>query len=124
LIKEYEKEEMDRRMYNLIPEGWHPEIKMFTEDEFKSIVTIERGRTERKRSDEISKNFNNDMYNPRDGEIVKAVDDLAAFIETYLALKSGVTSQELEDAKNSLRKKYRGKTISGIRFGEIYADFD
>jgi len=124
LIKEYEKEEMDRRMYNLIPEGWHPEMKMFTEDEFKSIVTIEGGRTERKRSDEISRNFNNDMYNPRDGEIVKAVDELAAFIETYLALKSGVTSQELEDAKNSLRKRYRGKTISGIRFGEIYADFD
>jgi len=124
LIKEYEKEEMDRRMYSLIPEKWHPEMRMFTEDEFKNIVTIEGGGTERKKSDEISRNFNNDVYNPRDGEIVKAADDLAAFIETYLALKSGVTSQELEDAKNSLRRRYGGKTISGIRFGEIYADFD
>jgi len=122
IIKRYEKEEM-KRIYNLIPKEWHPEIKMFTEDEFKSIVTI-KGKIERKNSDEISESYNEDKYNPRDGEIVKAADHLAAFIEAYLAIKNGITSQELERAKNSLREKYRDKIISTIRLGEIYADFD
>jgi Predicted hydrolases of HD superfamily len=123
LIKEYEKEEMKEKVYGLIPEKWHSEIKMFTENEFESVVTI-NGKTERKTSDEISQNFNEDKYNPKDGEIVEAADDLAAFIEIYLELRSGTTSQALEEAKNLLREEYKGKTISGIKFGDIYADFD
>jgi hypothetical protein len=123
LIKEYEKEEMKEKVYGLIPEKWHSEIKMFTENEFESVVTI-NGKTERKTSDEISQNFNEDKYNPKDGEIVEAADNLAAFIEIYLELRSGTTSQALEEAKNLLREEYKGKTISGIKFGDIYADFD
>ena len=123
LIKKYEKKEMREKIYKLIPRGWHPEMKMFAENEFESIVTI-KGKIEKKTSDEISNNFNEDKYNPRDGEIVEAADHLGAFIETYLELKEGTSSQALEEAKNSLRKKYRRKTISGIKFGDIYADFD
>jgi putative hydrolase of HD superfamily len=123
LIRKYENKEMKERIYKLISKDWHPEMKMFTENEFKSIVTI-TGKIEMKTSDEISKDFNEDKYNPRDGEIVEAADHLGAFIETYLELKTGTTSQALEKAKNSLREKYRGKIISGIKFGDIYADFD
>ncbi|MFC1786617.1 HD domain-containing protein [Halobacteriota archaeon] len=123
LIKEYEKEEMEKKIYKLIPEAWNSEMKMFTEHEFKSIVTI-NGKTEEKTSDEISEHFNEDKYNPRDGEIVKATDSLAALIETYLELSEGMTSSTLEKDKNDLIEKYKGKTISGINFGGIYADFE
>ncbi len=122
LIKKYEKEEMEKKIYKLIPEAWHSEMRMFTEYEFKSIVTI-NGKTERKTSDEISKYFNEDKYNPRDGEIIKATDSLAALIETYLELREVMTSPNLEKDKNELIEKYKGKTISGIKFGDLYADF-
>ena len=123
LIKKYEKEEIEKKIYKLIPEEWHSEMRMFTEHEFKSIVTI-NGKTEGKTSDEISEHFNEDKYNPRDGEIVKATDSLAALIETYLELREGMTSPNLEKDKNELIEKSKGKTISGIKFGDIYADFD
>ncbi|MDD2777527.1 MAG: HD domain-containing protein [Methanocellales archaeon] len=123
LIREYEKEEMEKKIYKLIPEEWNSEMRMFTELEFESIVTI-NGKIERKTSDEISKYFNEDKYNPIDGEIVKATDSLAAFIEAYLEWSEGMTSKSLTDAKNDLIEKSKGKTISGIKFGEIYADFD
>lgn len=123
LIREYEKEKMEKKIYKLIPEEWHSEMRMFTEREFESIVTI-NGKIEEKTSDEISKYFNEDKYNPRDGEIVKATDSLASFIETYLELGEGMTSKALKDAKNKLIYESKGKTISGINFGDIYADFD
>jgi putative hydrolase of HD superfamily len=123
LIKEYEKEEMKERLCKLIPKKWHSEIGMFTKNEFKSIVT-KNGKTEKKSSDEITKSFNDDKYNPRDGEIVEATDHLAAFIETYLELRTGTRCEALEKAQSSLKEKYKGKTISGIKFGDIYADFD
>ena len=122
LIKEYEKERMEEEVYQLIPEEWHSEMRMFTENEFKSVVVL-NGRMEQKKSDEITRRFNRDKYNPRDGEIVAATDHLAAFIEVYLALKNGITSQELVEARNSIPGRYQGKVIAGIDFGAIYADF-
>jgi putative hydrolase of HD superfamily len=114
---------MEEEVYRLIPKRWHSEMRMFTENEFKSVVTV-GGRPQRKRSIEITKAFNRDPYNPRDGEIIEATDHYAAFLEAYLSLKNGITTQELGDAKTAIRKRYEGKVIGGIDFGRILADFD
>ena len=123
LIKEYEKERMEEEVYSLIQEDWHGEMRMFTEIEFKSVVTLDN-TLEEKTSDEISARYNEDRYNPRDGELVQAVDHLAAFCEAYLALANGVKAQDFDKTKTSLRQDYMGRTIAGLRFGEIYSDFD
>ena len=95
---------------------------MFTEDEFSSIVTV-NGATIRASSDEISTRFNNNSFNPRDGELIKAVDELSAFTEAYLALENGVKSKELNEAKASIKGRYKNRVIAGIKFDRIYADF-
>jgi putative hydrolases of HD superfamily len=123
LIKKYEKERMEEEVYHLIPKEWHPEMRMFTENEFKSVVILD-GRMGKKKSDEITRRYNRDKYNPRDGEIVEATDHLAAFIEVYLALANGVTSQELSDARRAIRERYRDKSVGGIDFEAIYAEFE
>ena len=123
LIKEYEKKQMQEVVYNLIPSSWHGEMRMFTENEFSSIVTIESKRVE-VTSDEINKTFNDDLFNPRDGQLIEAVDNLAAFIEAYLAVRNGLKVQDFEEAKTNIKHKYTGKIIAGINFGEVYADFE
>jgi putative hydrolase of HD superfamily len=123
LIKEYEREQMEKEVYGLLPEECHNEMRMFTENEFASVVTI-HGKEETMTSEEISASFNKDEYNPRDGEIVEAADHLAAFIEAYMALENGIKAKEFNDAKNALFSKYSRKTIAGIKIGEIYADFE
>jgi len=122
LVKEYEREQMEKEVYGLIPEAWHSEMKMFTEDEFSSIVTVD-GKRKKTTSEEIDEKYNSDDCNPRDGELLKATDELAAFIEAYMALGNGLASQDLQDAKNRLMEKYRQKVIAGIKFGELYGDF-
>ena len=123
LIKEYEKEQMEREIYGLIPKAWHKDMRTFTEHEFDSIVTV-KGRRKRLSSDEISKRYNSDVYSPRDGELVKAADSLAAFIEAFVAIKNGSYNREFQEAKLSFRDTYGRATVAGINFGEIYADFD
>jgi putative hydrolase of HD superfamily len=122
LIKRYEKSRMEEEVYHLIPREWHAEMRMFTENEFKSVVAV-NGRIQKRRSDEISKRFNQDPYNPKDGEIVEGTDHLAAFMEVYLAMENGIHTPELEKARTTIKNRYEGKTVGGIRFGEIYADF-
>jgi putative hydrolase of HD superfamily len=122
LIKEYEREQMEKEVYSLIPESWHPEFKMYTENEFESVVTI-GGRTRKVSSQEINDKFNEDTFNPRDGELIRAADDLAAFVEAYVAILNGSPSEYFAEAKSSVIRRYSGVNIGGVDFGEIYADF-
>ncbi len=123
LIKDYERERMEEEVYGLIPESWHREIRLFTEIEFKSVVT-EEGRLVERSTEEISARFNQDVFDPRDGELVQAVDHLAAFLEAYLAFANGMRAPDFQRTVNSLKEDYRARSIGGIRFGEIYADFE
>lgn len=123
LLKEYEREEMEREVYELIPESWHKEIKMFTENEFDSLVAIDGKRTKTTDSD-INEKYNKDIYNPRDGGLIKAADELAAFIEASVAIRNGSHSQELHEARLSTRNKYAKVNVGRINLGEIYADFE
>ncbi len=123
LIREYEKEQMEKEVYGLVPQEWHPEIKMCTEDEFDSLVT-KNGKREKVTSKDINDRYNEDAFNPKDGELVKAADSLAGFIEASVAILNGSGSPELQEARLSLKKQYERANIAGINFGEIYADFD
>ena len=60
----------------------------------------------------------------RDGEIVKAADELAAFIEASVAIRNGSHSPELLEAKLSIKNRYAKLKAAGINLGEIYADFE
>ncbi|MDZ7837506.1 MAG: YfbR-like 5'-deoxynucleotidase [Actinomycetota bacterium] len=98
LIKGYEKEEMERKIYGLLPEAWHQEIKLYTEDEFSDLPD-------------------------RNGSLVKTADDLAAFIEAYLSIKNGIQNQDFRDAISHIRSKYKGRKVYGINLDEIYKQF-
>ncbi|MBA4417071.1 MAG: hydrolase [Syntrophus sp. (in: bacteria)] len=122
LLKTYERELMEKEVFNLIPPAWHEDMQMYTENEFSSIVTLDK-KIRPADSDTITAAYNDDTYNPRDGEIVRAVDHLAAFVEAHVALENGVNSKELLGAKKTFLEQYRGKIIGGVRFGELYEDF-
>lgn len=122
LIKLYEKEQMEKEVYSSIPIEWHDEMRMFTEDEFLNIVLVD-GTMKQVDSDTINRNYNADAYNPRDGEIIKAADDLAALVEAYVAIGNGIRSKDLDESRGSIKQKYRGRIIGGIDFGAIMEKF-
>ena len=123
LIKEYEREMMEKEVYRMIPPAWHSEIRTFTEGEFESVVMLDGERT-RMTSEEICERYNEDRFSPRDGELVKASDRLAAFIEAYVAIRNGSASPELHEAIWLMRNDRSHQTIGEIDFNEIYADFE
>lgn len=122
LIKAYEKELMEKEVLSLIPSQWHNEMKMFTEDEFSTVVTKD-GKIIKTDSDSISKSFNDDACNPRDGEAVKTIDDLAAYVEVYCSLENGVKSKDLTEARRSIREKYKDRVINNINFSDLFKEF-
>jgi putative hydrolase of HD superfamily len=112
-------------VYSMIPKEWHDEIKMFTVDEFSSIVKINKD-IHKVKSTDINDRFNKDEFNPRDGEMVKIADDLAAFIEAYSAIKNGIKNSDLNHAIGFIKDKYKKQKSNNtyLNIGEIFADFD
>ncbi len=123
-INELEREEMERRIYRpkLIPQTWQPEMRLFTEDEFASKVTVNH-YVRRVTSEQINASYNEDRYNPVDGELVKAADDLAAFMEAYLALQNGISNQQLLDAVRIKRSHAYHTIVGGLRLTPLYEQF-
>lgn len=122
IIENIERELAEEEIYPLLEKDWHREIQYFTNDFESSRISTKRG-IKTTTSYEISKRYNKDEHNPIDGEIIKASDDLAGFVEAYTSKEAGIGTKSLEDGTYRLKKKYENYEIAGINFASIYADF-
>lgn len=122
LIKRIESELAEAELYKTIDTDWKEEIRYFITDDDKSKI-IKDGAVIHMTSNEISNNYNANDHNPIDGEIIKAADQLAAFIEAWYANVTGIHTEELMSGLISLKASNKEKVIAGIDFSSIYEDF-
>lgn len=109
LIKEFEENQMKTRLLPLLPVSWRREMNYFTTDEFVNKVRIEDSIMKGISFKEMNRKYNKDEFYPLDGELIKACDKLAAFIEADLSIKHGITSKKLEEGRIDIYKKFKGK---------------
>lgn len=123
LIKECEKEQMQAIVYPLLPENLQNEIRLYTETEFEDYI-FDNGKMKVSSTDEINSLYNDDKYDPRDGKLVKAADELSALIEADIALRNGSIHDEFAFAKSKLKKKYiKIDKIGALDVGELFNSF-
>ena len=103
LIKEYEEKEMKAKVYPLIPPKWRKDFKKYTFNEFENVVDT-RDKVTNITFNDICTKYNDNKYNARDGELVRACDRLAAFLETHLAIKNGISRKTLIEARLELKE--------------------
>lgn len=121
LIIGYEKSEMEKRVYPLLPEDVHIEVRMFTEIDDRNRVVVS-GEEQYVMCAELAEKYNEDKYDPCEGELVKACDELTAFVEADEAIKNGCVSDRFVLAKENFIKKYNGKTVCSTSFAEIFKE--
>ncbi len=114
---------MDQEVYVLLPEGWHAEFGMYSEREFENFATLDGVLVPVSAAD-LQEKYNEDVYNGKDGELVKRADHLAAFVEAYVGIRNGSTSQDLQYARVKIGTQEQQAHYAGLHFGEIYSDFD
>ena len=122
IINEIEDEQMEKVIFPLLPQSWHDEMHYFTKDEFSSKITSDNG-IEIVTSDIINEKYNEDKYNPIDGEIIRACDHLSAYIEAYLSLSYGIRCEQVQSGYDHLTGKYEDKQIGGIDFSTPFGYF-
>lgn len=121
LIKDIEKRQVEERILPLLPTGWHQELRYFIDDEFVSRIVVD-GKVMGVEADELNTLYNKNAFSPLDGEIIRACDRLAAYLEAFLSFQHGIKSHHLEQGL-LVREQYRHQTIGGINFDALYASF-
>ena len=121
VIREIEEELAREEIYPLVEAHWVDEISYYTTDEFKSKVR-QGGRVVAVTSAEIDQRWNSDEYDPMDGELVRVSDHLAAFVEAYRSIATGIKTSQLEEGMR-IPEQWVGRRVGGIDVGAIFADF-
>ncbi len=112
LIKEYEIIEANNRIFPLIPQHWHDEMRYFIFNEFENKIWYDNSIKSGISFEEMNSRYNEDRFNPVDGQMLKACDDFAAFLEASFSIKYGIKPEALESAKRNIYQKYRQKHFS------------
>lgn len=131
LIRNYEEEELRRRVFApLNDEGWTVLVDRLSYylgleigSEFYECVCVD-GKTRQVGFDDLQERYNGDEFDPKDGDLLKVCDNLAAFIEAYTALRNGISSDELSQAVWRMRTTLAKKELGGLHIGALLADFD
>lgn len=123
IIKEYERTHIEERILPLLPLSLHGEISYFIEDEFSNKVMVDGVIRKDVPFPEMA-GYNEARFSPVDGEILRACDKLAAFIEASLSISHGIKSHHLEEAKVMMYERYRGEVIGGLPFGSYFDAFN
>lgn len=122
LIVEYEKEQMEKIVYPLLPKDLAIDMRLFTELDHNNRI-LENGQERYVAVKQINEHYNTNEFSPCDGEIIKAADELSAFLEAYEAVQNGCVSDRFQRAQFAYLNKYETCEIGGIHFRELVAEF-
>lgn len=124
LIKDYEQEQMEKVIYPLIPDQISDELRLFIRYEFSNRIIV-NGRIEIFDNNDLDESYNLDQYRAYDGEMIKACDDTAAFIEASAAVSNGCVSREFIKAKEFIYDKYKKRgPVNAIDFTQVLKGID
>ena len=137
LIKNYEAEEMQRRILDPLHTAGHEDLVERLRyvlglegdgvtSEFDETARDASGRARRVPGgfDELHARHNQDALDPKDGTLLKACDNLAAFMEAETSIRNGVASSVLREARFRLAGTIRDVTLGRLALSTIMADFD
>ena len=134
LIRQYELEELERRIFAPLKAGGYIEIderlRYFlgmlgnAGSEFAETVRDALGIRVFKNFDELQQYGNRDELDPKDGALLKACDNLAAFLEAHVSVRNGVSTGSLYEALTRIRTDFRQSTFGNLSLATVIADFD
>ncbi len=122
IIKNIEDEQMEKIIFPLVSDEIRRDLEFYTQDEFSSKVTL-GGKLVSVSSDEINEKYNKDEFLPIDGELIRGCDHLSAYLEAYLSVKCGISSEQMQEGYHNLFAMYENRVIGSVEFGQLFDYF-
>ncbi|MGQ9820064.1 MAG: HD domain-containing protein [Candidatus Kapaibacteriales bacterium] len=119
IVKEIEQSLAEKEIYSLLEEEWRDEIRYFTQDEFSNKIILNNEVKNHISFDDLNSKYNYDVYCPFDGELIRAADQIAAFLEANSSIQYGIRSLELQNAVDMIKQRFN-KHFGSIDLAQLY----
>ena len=124
LIKHLEIQLAEKEIFPLIEKEWLDEIKYYTFNEFNNKVMIDSKIYDKDITiSMLNDQYNQNRFNPYDGEAIRAADHLAAFLEAWNSCSAGIKTEELSHAAQKIKEDYMSRTIGNVKINNLYSNF-
>ena len=133
ILRQYEEEELERRILgplraadkgSLVDDMAYL-LGLGTGSEFDDTIRQPDGKAQKLDNFTVlHAEYDADGNDPKDGQLIKGCDLLAAFMEAHSSIRNGVASPHLQDAVVRLRHDIHKKSVPELHFASLLADFD
>ncbi|ULQ60200.1 HD domain-containing protein [Brucepastera parasyntrophica] len=124
IVKEIEDKIVEKELVPLMDESFRSELMYFTSNEFCNRILNSEGQVEFVDFQDLQTTYSNDACKPVDGKLVRAADQIAAFVEADSSIRYGISSSHLEMGRKNIFSQYsEGTLINGIDIGALLAEF-
>lgn len=120
LIKNLESELAENEIYPLIEAEWISELKYFAEDEFSNKVMLDGERISGLSTNDLNEKYNVEKFNPIDGQLIRAADRLAAFMEVWNSCLAGIKTTDMSTAAHKIMEDYSNRILGKLDLNKIY----
>lgn len=132
IIHQYEDEELHSKILDPLEQEGFGHIRerlayylgLASQSEFSDTCRVDGTILKQDGFPALQENFNRDEYDPKDGQLIKACDTLAAFIEAYSSIHNGIGSPHLYEAMARMRRECSGIWLGSFSMAPLLADFD
>ncbi|HJD97659.1 HD domain-containing protein [Mailhella massiliensis] len=132
IIHQYEDEELHSKILDPLEQEGYGHIRerldyylgLATKSEFNDTCRVEGNTVKKEGFLALQEGFNRDAYDPKDGQLIKACDTLAAFIEAYSSIHNGMGSPHLYEAMARMRRECSNIRLGSFSMAPLLADFD
>ena len=132
IIKQYEEAELERRIFKpLRQEGFATLVERISY--YLGLEVGSEFQECRREGDRVvavngfealQQSCNADALDPKDGQMLKVCDWLAAFLEAHSSIRNGVSSPHLLEARARLRATLCESPLECLQLEALLADFD
>ncbi len=132
IIHQYEDEELHSKILDPLEEEGYGSIRerldyylgLSTKSEFNDTCRQDGRILKLDGFAALKERYNEDKFDPKDGQLVKACDTLAAFIEAYSSIHNGLGSPHLYEAMARMRRECSAIRLGDFSMAPLLADFD
>lgn len=131
ILKEYEEAELERRIFHpLREEGFAALVERISYylglsvgSEFQECRRDGESVVKVQGFEALQQSCNADALDPKDGQMIKVCDLLAAFLEAHSSIRNGVSSPHLQEAQARLKARLCESPLECLKLGALLADF-
>jgi putative hydrolase of HD superfamily len=121
-IEKIEEEFTAKKILPFLKKNWQKDMLYYLNYDHQNWIK-KNGKKQTVTLKELNEDYNQDKFNPLDGEIIKFADNFSTFLEVYSTTQTGLMPPHMRGIVKKLKKKFKHKTFGKLNTNRLFRQF-